>query len=372
MNVLTTSEPEQARNHYDESMQARYARSDARFGVHGATFRCEGPRYQALHRVLKTILPVALYRTWLAAIEFQQNGYLPCVQIADLAYVVGRHVRTVEIDIKKMRDRGLVTTRFIRYGDRWLMELCFDELYERAYEYLVWEHSEYYLPPHRSNLAALNADEEIWYFLGQFDNYRRLFENKKPGPKAKTQRVADQQPVPAQSDYIAPLSEEPSCEPVYPFFADEPLSSSESYGDAPVEGERGEILPVSSQDALAVSDYEEPLGQAENVKALLEHYYTTLAPPSSCEEELRDAEPIALQHATSPPESIDPPPEAQEEEAPRSNPFTINDSPYDLGRFARSAKNQVNYLETPPPIIEEEEPPDRRKQKRFSKKTHLL
>ena len=63
----------------------------------------------------------------------------------------------------------------------------FSNLYKLAHEYLLWEQSNGFrmYPPDKRYIDLIKANREIYNKLVRFDNYKRVLENKKTGPRQK-------------------------------------------------------------------------------------------------------------------------------------------------------------------------------------------
>ncbi len=202
---------------------------NGRFAGYDAIFKCEGRHYEALCRVLKKILRPAHYRTWLAANGELVNGPAPCLSAKEIAERVGRHRRTIEIDLQEMREKRLLHLQPAQREGRWVMEMHYDVLYRLVHEYLEWERSTDYIPPERQYFERLEIDPDLRQHLLQFEDYRKVLVKKKPGPKGKSIR---QEICPARPD--SPGSDR-----------------QHTYSDAP-------ILPAASQGGMKRSVNLEP------------------------------------------------------------------------------------------------------------------
>ncbi len=159
---------------------------NGRFAGYDAIFKCEGPRYEALCRVLKKILRAAHYRTWAAANGELVNGPAPCLSAKEIAERVGRHRRTIEIDLQEMREKRLLHLQPTQREGRWVMEMHYDVLYRLVHEYLEWERSPDYIPPERQYFERMEISPDLRQHLLQFEDYRKVLARKKPGPKVKS------------------------------------------------------------------------------------------------------------------------------------------------------------------------------------------
>lgn len=167
-----------------------------RFAGYDAIFKCEGPHYEALCRVLKKILRPAHYRTWAAANSELVNSPAPCLAAKEIAERVGRHRRTIEIDLQEMREKRLLHLQPAQREGRWVMEMHFDVLYRLVHEYLEWERSSNYIPPERQYFERIEISADLRQYLLQFEDYRKVLAKKKPGPKVKS---GHPEPYPARN-----------------------------------------------------------------------------------------------------------------------------------------------------------------------------
>ena len=167
-----------------------------RFAGYDAIFKCEGPCYEALCRVLKKILRPAHYRTWAAANGELVNSPAPCLAAKEIAERVGRHRRTIEIDLQEMRTKRLLHLQPTQREGHWVMEMHFDVLYRLVHEYLEWERSSDYIPPERQYFERIEISADLRQYLLQFEDYRKVLAKKKPGPKVKS---GHPEPYPART-----------------------------------------------------------------------------------------------------------------------------------------------------------------------------
>jgi hypothetical protein len=159
---------------------------NGRFAGYDAIFKCEGRHYEALCRLLKKILRPAHYRTWLAANGELVNDPAPCLSAKEIAERVGRHRRTIEIDLQEMREKRLLHLQPAQREGRWVMEMHYDVLYRLVHEYLEWERSADYIPPERQYFERMEIDADLRQRLLQFEDYRKVLAKKKPGPKGRS------------------------------------------------------------------------------------------------------------------------------------------------------------------------------------------
>lgn len=156
----------------------------------------DGKRY--LDAIIKRILPTALWRTWHTAVDALHALDTPCyIGTTELAYQAAVSRRKIEADFQKLEARGLMR----RYAARrqfcredgttfWRAVILkdFSGLYDLAYEYHLWCHSEEHIPPERDFADFIKADPQLYNKLIRFDNYRHMLCCKKPGPKSQARR----------------------------------------------------------------------------------------------------------------------------------------------------------------------------------------
>ncbi|HTK07620.1 MAG TPA: hypothetical protein VL485_10665 [Ktedonobacteraceae bacterium] len=155
------------------------------FGKYDIHFRDKDGSYATLYRVTQLILPGALYLTWQAFVGFQVDHLPPYVTLKHVAEYTKKSLRTIELNMQRLRQSGYLSTAHSLRNGNWVVEKCFDGLYEAVIEYLTWEQSPSYIPPVREYFAIDQLDWATCQPLLRFNNYRRLIRNKKPGPKRK-------------------------------------------------------------------------------------------------------------------------------------------------------------------------------------------
>lgn len=145
-----------------------------------------------LDRILRTILPPALHRTWETIFNLPHNDAEPYVSSTLIAKQAGRSLRVIEDDIKRFKDMNLLETYSdlidAKDGKSFAAERKnFANLYKLAHEYLLWEQSQGFrmYPPDVRHADLVRANRELYKKLIRFENYRRILENKKTGPKGK-------------------------------------------------------------------------------------------------------------------------------------------------------------------------------------------
>ena len=137
-----------------------------------------------LNVIVLRILPMALWRTWHTAVDHPHGLETPCyMDNAEIACRAGISQGKIEIDLRELEARGLLL-RFVQRravvredGNTYYpsaMVKDFTGLYDLAYEYHEWCHSEEYVPPERAFADFIAADRQLYYKLMRFDNYRRM------------------------------------------------------------------------------------------------------------------------------------------------------------------------------------------------------
>ncbi len=160
------------------------------FGTYDEHFRDNEGSYQPLYRVAKLILPGSLYLTWSAFVHFQEGDLPPYVTQKQVAEYTKKNLRTIELNMQRLRQAGYLHTRHAMRGGGCVVEKCFDGLYKAVLEYLQWEQSPLYVPPLREYFVVDQLDWSVCQSLLRFNNYRRLICNKKPGPKQKKKKAS--------------------------------------------------------------------------------------------------------------------------------------------------------------------------------------
>lgn len=156
----------------------------------------DGERY--LDTIIQTILPYALWRTWHFSVDYQAPDSVCYVGTARLASRVKPGIRKIELDFAELQARGLMR----KYADRLPIKQGdgtskkeavtvkdFTALYDLAHEYHVWTLSDEYIPASRDLVDLILQDAHLLAKVIRFDNYRRLIECQKPGPKPQPQPV---------------------------------------------------------------------------------------------------------------------------------------------------------------------------------------
>lgn len=148
-----------------------------------------GERY--LKKILRQILPMALYRTWEIFVEHQANGNECYLGVPQLAAIAGRTSRTMQKNLAQLEAKQLMIERAERkvFGGasgtkkiRAVVVKDFSNLYMLAHEYHEWLNADDYLAPDRAVAALIAQDTSLLAKLRRFDNYRRILYNQLPGP----------------------------------------------------------------------------------------------------------------------------------------------------------------------------------------------
>ncbi|HEU5376969.1 MAG TPA: hypothetical protein VFV38_16185 [Ktedonobacteraceae bacterium] len=149
-----------------------------------------GERY--LKKLLRQILPMALYRTWEIFADHQAQGSDCYLGITRLAEIAGRATRTMEKNLASLCAKQLLVERaerkvFRREEDGTLQSRVvvvkdFRGLYALAHEYHEWTLADAYIAPDREVLSLLEHEPHLVTKLRRFENYRRLLYTRQPGP----------------------------------------------------------------------------------------------------------------------------------------------------------------------------------------------
>ncbi len=151
-----------------------------------------GERY--LKKLLRQILPMALYRTWEIFIDHQPQGgecYLGVTRLADIA---GRTTRTMEKNLATLCARHLLVERVERklirtadgtYHQRVVVVKDFAGLYALAHDYHEWTQNDAYVAPDRRVLSLVEQDAHLMARVRRFENYRRVLCTRVPGRTAQ-------------------------------------------------------------------------------------------------------------------------------------------------------------------------------------------
>ena len=181
-------------------MNAHQARETGPLGSEQPTYKYGYPEFEGrsgkllLDRIVRTILPPGLARTWeiIFDIPATYNDPTPYVGTQTIATQAGRSLRVIEDDLKRLRDINLLEVRPDivpdKNGKPYAVERKnFSNLYKLAHEYLLWEQSNGFrmYPPDKRYIDLIKANRELYNKLVRFDNYKRVLENKKTGPRQK-------------------------------------------------------------------------------------------------------------------------------------------------------------------------------------------
>lgn len=148
-----------------------------------------GERY--LKKLLRQILPMALYRTWEIFAEHQAHGNECYLGISQLAALAGRTLRTMQKNLAVLQARQLMIERAERkvFGGpdekphhRAVVVKDFAPLYALAHEYHEWLQAADYLAPDRAVVALMTQETRLVAKLRRFENYRRVLYTHLPGP----------------------------------------------------------------------------------------------------------------------------------------------------------------------------------------------
>ena len=150
----------------------------------------EGERL--LKSILHKILSTALYRTWEVLIERQALGNDAFLSIGKISETLQRVERTIRLNIHEFEKRQMMELRaeqkLLRQTDgsvklKMVVVKDFRGLYALAYEYLLWTQSATFIEAERDFGEIIRSNEALKRKLIRFNNYRRVIENKVPGPK---------------------------------------------------------------------------------------------------------------------------------------------------------------------------------------------
>ncbi|HEU5381848.1 MAG TPA: hypothetical protein VFV38_41030 [Ktedonobacteraceae bacterium] len=148
-----------------------------------------GERY--LKKLLRQILPMALYRTWEIFADHQAPDNDCFLGVARLAEIAGRATRTIEKNLAELCAKHLLIERVERklfrevdgsWKKRAVVIKDFSGLYALAHEYHEWLHSEEYVEADRELLELVAQEPDLIAKLRRFENYRRALYHRSPGP----------------------------------------------------------------------------------------------------------------------------------------------------------------------------------------------
>ncbi|HET8842498.1 MAG TPA: hypothetical protein VFN35_13600, partial [Ktedonobacteraceae bacterium] len=173
-----------------------------------------GERY--LKKLLRQILPAALYRTWDIFADHQGQGQDCYLSLTHLAEIAGRHMRTMEKNLASLCAKQLLVERakrkVFRGADgqvvsRVVIIKDFGGLYALAHDYHTWLSDPNYIMPDRETIALLAEFPQLVARVRRFENYRHLLAHRQPGPEAK-QREEDRWFTSYQQHVCSPSQEE--------------------------------------------------------------------------------------------------------------------------------------------------------------------
>ena len=153
-----------------------------------------GERY--LKKLLRHILPAALYRIWEIFVEHQAQGNECFLSLMQLAILAGRSLRTIQRGVASLQARGLLVERvewktFLTTEgspiSRVVIVKDFAALYALAVEYDAWLHADDYIPPQRCFARILMQNPALVAKLRRFDIYRKILYTRVPGPGRQPQ-----------------------------------------------------------------------------------------------------------------------------------------------------------------------------------------
>lgn len=153
-----------------------------------------GERY--LKKLLRQVLPMALYRTWEIFADHQAKGNDCYLSIPQLAVLAGRSLRTMQKNLAVLQARQLLVEHAERkvfrgpQGEpisRMVVIKDFANLYALAHEYHEWLHTDAYIAPAHAFVEAIAHEPLLVEKLRRFDNYRRILYTRVPGPGPRNQ-----------------------------------------------------------------------------------------------------------------------------------------------------------------------------------------
>ena len=149
-----------------------------------------GERY--LLSLAEQFAPLALWRTWHAAVSFQAPGQACYVGVGRIVERVGPKERKIYLDLAALESRGWLSQERARMpflakdGSTVYYPVTvkdFTGFYDCAHDYHLWLHDPGYIAPERENVPLILADPELTKRLVKFENYRRILLCGKPGRK---------------------------------------------------------------------------------------------------------------------------------------------------------------------------------------------
>jgi hypothetical protein len=140
-----------------------------------------------VRKLVRCILPLALYRTWEIFIEEQGYGNDCYLGMSKMMELSRRGERTVQRNLASLISKGLLVLRteqkvFVN-ADGSLRKKAvvvkdFAGLYALAHEYYQWYQSEDYIEPDRAFVKLIRQDERLLAKLRRFEDYRRILYNQ--------------------------------------------------------------------------------------------------------------------------------------------------------------------------------------------------
>jgi len=125
---------------------------------------------ERLNAICQRILPLALWRTWRAAVSFQPHGGSLYVGVERLTERVRPGTRKVYLDLQALETKGLLCMTPTRLevvqtdgslAKRPVVLKDFSGLYVLAHEYYEWLNSPDYIPPEREYIELIRADPAL-------------------------------------------------------------------------------------------------------------------------------------------------------------------------------------------------------------------
>ena len=162
----------------------------------GTAAACSYPEFdgpggkQYLRKLLRQILPMALYRTWEICADHQAKGQDCYLSLPHLATLAGRSLRTMQKNLASLHARGLLVERaerkIIRRPDGstaspMVVVKDFAALSALAHDYHLWLQADEMIPAQRCFVTVMAQNPVLVAKLRHFDNYRRLLSHHLPG-----------------------------------------------------------------------------------------------------------------------------------------------------------------------------------------------
>lgn len=148
-----------------------------------------GERY--LKKLLRQILPMALYRTWEIFVDHQAIGNECYLGVTRLAEIAGRTTRTMEKNLASLCAKQLLAERAERkvfrsstgvVKSKVVIVKDFAGLYDLAHEYHEWLNTDEYIAADREMITFMERSPSLIAKLRRFDNYRKVLYTRLPGP----------------------------------------------------------------------------------------------------------------------------------------------------------------------------------------------